>query len=228
MKICPVCGTQNPPDSVSCSACGYILTNVVPIRLQDRPEPSPVAQSVVRTDVTMREVRKSAVFRFGEHEIHVQDGEVIGRHGKGAELFQNILEVSRRHAKITFDGSDVYVTDLNSTNGVYVDGELIRPGVPVKLNIGAKVRLCSKVTLELIRVQLPTVARQQLTADYEQSTNVPPAVHPGPEKTQSVSPSRSSEPASQPVASTTRRCKNCGRELREGERICPVCMEYVD
>lgn len=219
LKVCPVCGTGNPAENVTCHACGYILTNVLPTR-SSFPESVTTATN---QDVTMREMRKYVVFKFAEHEIQVQDGEVIGRQGKGAEFFRDVPEVSRRHAKITFDGADVYITDLNSTNGVFVDGELIRPGVPVKLNLGSKVRLCSKVTLELVMVKLPGLGLADRNADDSPARTQATA-----EGIQLGPRSKVEHTAEVEREISVKRCGNCGRELNEGERICPVCLELVE
>ncbi len=47
----------------------------------------------------------------------------IGHEHDGNEGFLNGNAVSRYHAKISRDGSDFYIEDLNSTNGTYVNGE---------------------------------------------------------------------------------------------------------
>jgi diguanylate cyclase (GGDEF)-like protein len=62
----------------------------------------------------------------------------IGRSSKN-DLFLDQESVSRHHARITFDGADHWVADLNSTNGTYVndvsareqrlrDGDQVRVG----------------------------------------------------------------------------------------------------
>jgi diguanylate cyclase (GGDEF)-like protein len=49
----------------------------------------------------------------------------IGRSSKN-DLFLDHESISRHHVRITFDGGDHYVEDLNSTNGTYVNDEQIR------------------------------------------------------------------------------------------------------
>ena len=46
--------------------------------------------------------------------------------------------VSRHHARLTFDGSDYWVQDLNSTNGTYVNDDLIREH---RLNDGDQIHI---------------------------------------------------------------------------------------
>jgi len=64
---------------------------------------------------------------------------IIGRNVAGRQnavihlnlsIHQNSLSVSRQHARIDLRGGHLYVTDLHSTNGTAVNGEVINPGTP--------------------------------------------------------------------------------------------------
>jgi Protein of unknown function (DUF3662)/FHA domain len=56
---------------------------------------------------------------------------VIGR-GSEAEVIVDDAGVSRRHAEVHTDGEQVWVVDLGSTNGTFVDGERVGPqGAPL-------------------------------------------------------------------------------------------------
>ena len=48
--------------------------------------------------------------------------------------------VSRRHARIFVQGTQVFVEDLNSTNYTYVNQQKLTPGQPHPLNSGDDVR----------------------------------------------------------------------------------------
>ena len=61
----------------------------------------------------------------------------IGREDDN-DLTLATTQVSRNHAKITYDGQTYQVVDLNSTNGTFVDGRRIRrhelqPGETIEL-----------------------------------------------------------------------------------------------
>ena len=58
------------------------------------------------------------------------------------------LGVSRRHALLTFEDNKLCITDANSANGVRVNQERIRPGVPYPLRDWAVIHL-GMMTLEL-------------------------------------------------------------------------------
>ncbi len=48
--------------------------------------------------------------------------------------------VSRRHARIFSQGSQIFVEDLNSTNYTYVNQQRLTPGQPHPLNDGDEIR----------------------------------------------------------------------------------------
>lgn len=49
------------------------------------------------------------------------------------------IYVSRRHLKILSRGECYFIEDLNSKNGTCVDGELIDPGVELKVREGVPI-----------------------------------------------------------------------------------------
>src|SRR4051794_37883887 len=57
-------------------------------------------------------------------------GLIIGRDGQCGFVVAS-PDVSRRHCRIDLKGSEVIATDLNSTNGTYMDGKRIREPTPV-------------------------------------------------------------------------------------------------
>ena len=49
------------------------------------------------------------------------------------------LGVSRRHASILIEAGDVFVVDLNSTNGTRLNGKAARPDQPYRLRDGDEI-----------------------------------------------------------------------------------------
>lgn len=78
-------------------------------------------------------------------ELRIPEGEsIVGREGT---LPIQDATVSRQHAKITREGNAIYVDDLGSSNGTYVDG--IRIEEPTEVKPGTSVHFGSvKVRLE--------------------------------------------------------------------------------
>jgi serine/threonine protein kinase len=56
-------------------------------------------------------------------------GVTIGR-GADNDVVLDYQSVSRHHARVTFDGTNYQVTDLNSTNGTYLATFKLLPGIP--------------------------------------------------------------------------------------------------
>lgn len=62
--------------------------------------------------------------------------------GKQEGLVDHVLDgeaISRIHAKIEKEGSDYRISDLNSTNGTYVNGRLLETNETVLLNMGDEI-----------------------------------------------------------------------------------------
>jgi pSer/pThr/pTyr-binding forkhead associated (FHA) protein len=56
-------------------------------------------------------------------------GTIIGR-DPNCDVVIGYERASRRHTRITFDGQNYYVTDLNSTNGTYLGRNRLAPDTP--------------------------------------------------------------------------------------------------
>jgi len=64
---------------------------------------------------------------------------VLGRHPH-CDIVIEVGAVSRRHAQIMLVGNDFFLEDLNSRNGTYLNGQLVRQ--PRPLGEGDRVRIC--------------------------------------------------------------------------------------
>ncbi|HIE26214.1 TPA: FHA domain-containing protein [Candidatus Poribacteria bacterium] len=73
-------------------------------------------------------------------DYRVEIPEIILGRGKDATIkLEEDSKVSRNHAQLTVYNGDIYITDLDSSNGTYVDGQLIEERA--QLVIGSQVRL---------------------------------------------------------------------------------------
>ena len=70
--------------------------------------------------------RRRLVLQYGARNVPVVEGApvVVGRHGR-ADLVIERPSVSRRHARFVVFGGVLFVEDLESRNGVFVNGERI-------------------------------------------------------------------------------------------------------
>ena len=93
------------------------------------------------------------------HDFELADGEFVVGRGADCQLALDDALVSRRHAIFTAQGSDLYVEDLGSRNGVRVNEERIVGRVALK--DGDKVRIGSQDMAILLRhrVQAATLAQ---------------------------------------------------------------------
>ena len=69
------------------------------------------------------------------------DGMVIGRAADQCDFVLAHPTVSRKHAKLVLSAEALQVEDLGSTNGTRVGEQLLRPGHPVALHAGDKLRV---------------------------------------------------------------------------------------
>lgn len=67
---------------------------------------------------------------------------ILGRH-PAADLTLACREISQKHAALTYSyaASRWAITDLHSTNGTRVNGELLKPGDPRPVHIGDRIHL---------------------------------------------------------------------------------------
>src|SRR6202161_3836192 len=157
------------------------------------PRPSPVTQTGISPDASVaremqdpspkatssssRQGGRSFVLRFisgkyqgGEFPV-VADRQVIV--GRSSDLDMVLVEdmVSRKHARITVQGDQIWIEDLGSTNGTFVNGEKIKRG---RLKEGDRVLIGTSI-LKLIagdapregldvKRELETVAQQRRTS----------------------------------------------------------------
>ena len=70
--------------------------------------------------------------------------------GRALPPLSDEKEISRKHAEITYDIQikKFYITDLNSSNGVIVNGIPIRPGEPAEIKPGTSLGLGQVVVLQ--------------------------------------------------------------------------------
>jgi two-component system, cell cycle response regulator len=99
----------------------------------------------------------------------VDRGELVVGRGEGSDLVLNDQGLSRRHCKLVRQGQELFIEDLDSSNGTFVDGALVRGRTP--LQEGARIHLGRHTVLSLARRDpLEQMAARQL---YESSMRDP-------------------------------------------------------
>jgi len=157
MVKCPYCQAKYPENTLFCNECGaYLLQD-------DREETDPLAVGEVTwmergetsevngEDVTSPLGLKLTIPHSGRDvEVPLTRGVSIGRLDPASASFPDVdltrdggLErgVSRRHAKITRRGREVFVEDLGSINGTFLNRTKLTPYLPQVLNNGDELQL---------------------------------------------------------------------------------------
>lgn len=113
----------------------------------DGSERTVIAERVSAADPTGRAEEPYMLVIAGPNAgemFKVGVGGDVGR-GADAEFHLTDTEISRRHARIRRAGDDVFVEDLNSTNGTFVNGEPVRVR---KLSDGDKIQVGTTTILK--------------------------------------------------------------------------------
>ena len=73
--------------------------------------------------------------RVIESDLFPNEKIVVGRNPDGGKtIIIGDSSISRNHAIVETSGKEVYITDLNSMNGTYIDGRKLQPQQKTLLN----------------------------------------------------------------------------------------------
>jgi pSer/pThr/pTyr-binding forkhead associated (FHA) protein len=124
MVICPSCGATNRPDAAFCLNCAAWI----------QPSPCLVVPGSGAVLVLLE----------GKGEFSVGREDAVGNIFPDVDLTEHDAHakgVSRRHARLFWQGRQWYVEDQGAENGTFVDGRRVTSGVPVPLQDGSRLRL---------------------------------------------------------------------------------------
>jgi pSer/pThr/pTyr-binding forkhead associated (FHA) protein len=124
---CPECGFVNPEGANYCQKCGAFLADAPDgdpdttevFQLQETGELRPVDLAAARAEGAALVIR-SGGGRAGEAFSVTSDRVTIGRSPE-AEIFLDDVTVSRNHALLVRRRDGLYIDDLGSLNGTYVN-----------------------------------------------------------------------------------------------------------
>ena len=157
MVKCPVCQAEHPENTPFCDECGsYLLggngkeTDLLPVggvTWMNREETS----GAPGVDVTSPLSLKLTIPESGrEVEVPLTEEVNIGRLDVVSATFPDVdltrddaldKGVSRHHAKIIRRGNEVFVEDLGSMNGTFVNRKKLTPYLPEALRNGDQLQL---------------------------------------------------------------------------------------
>lgn len=119
--VCRRCSHPNSESSNYCSSCGFDLHRSVEeptseLEAIDLAEPEAIEpESVVSATFVVKRGAKAG-------SRYVVEGErtTIGRHPE-SDIFLDDVTVSRRHAEVHREGEAVFINDVGSLNGTYLN-----------------------------------------------------------------------------------------------------------
>jgi pSer/pThr/pTyr-binding forkhead associated (FHA) protein len=125
---CPECGFVNPEGANYCQKCGAYLSRpegkdeptTLTYRVDDTGEARPVDIEEVVQEAGAALVIRAGGGRAGESVTVDEERMTIGRTPE-ANLFLDDVTVSRNHALLVRRRDGVYIDDLGSLNGTYVN-----------------------------------------------------------------------------------------------------------
>ncbi len=122
VRICENCGAKNTIDKLECEACGYDLSFIAPVIIEDNKG---AKWKITSTGGSVSELI------FG--------GETIGREGDILSDYVNDSDyISRKHARFDVNDDKIFVTDF-STNGTTINGVKIEKNKMTEINPGDEV-----------------------------------------------------------------------------------------
>ncbi|MBO5197519.1 MAG: FHA domain-containing protein [Lachnospiraceae bacterium] len=102
-------------------------------------------RTVMLSDFTKEEYYLTPAGRHTDEKILLEEFPYyIGKWREHVNLLLEDSSVSRFHAKITKEGEDYYITDLNSTNGTFVNRDRLQPNEKRRLNTGDEVAFAGR------------------------------------------------------------------------------------
>ncbi len=146
---CPVCHTPNPPSESYCMDCGFMLTSA-PVDVSDMPKPESVGK-LVSSDGTL--------------EFPLKRGEnTIGR--EAADVLLNNSTVSRKHGRVFVEDAGIFIEDIGSANGTFIDGVKLEPNQRAEIKDGSEITIGS-VVMKYIAPELAEPVACDATQEIE-------------------------------------------------------------
>ncbi|RMD58828.1 FHA domain-containing protein, partial [Candidatus Parcubacteria bacterium] len=159
MIRCPFCHTVHVDNTLFCTECGYYMLKETKIKTAPIPsdtlkitcpaEKFPAGETVPDAGPKVIHLKIIGV-RRRVLELSLDRVNVLGRVDAAANIFPTVdvsedgpgmHSVSRRHASIFREGGQVFIKDLGSTNGTFLNGKRLPPYLSTPLHNGDSLQL---------------------------------------------------------------------------------------
>ena len=171
VRVCPTCGFENALSVIRCTQCGV---SVAHISLTETALPA-LAASTEKTPVPCDKcealipqesaacpycgesfgMKARLILEWPWGEAAIDRELIVGRDPECSPLaikLQQYGNLSRRHARLWPAADGVWIEDLGSTNGVFVNGKQLTPHQPLLLTETGLLRL-AKDFMVRVRVE---------------------------------------------------------------------------
>lgn len=149
-QACSNCGYARTAGEMFCDNCGMQFEEAsLPV---STPAPAPIPQAPPHIPEPAF-ITGKLVIQSTQAEVSLPAGKtelLIGRSDPVRSVFPDIdltihggdsSGVSRKHARLSLQGTQVYIEDLNSTNFTFLNKQRLQPGQRYPLNSGDEIRL---------------------------------------------------------------------------------------
>ncbi|MEJ2732720.1 MAG: FHA domain-containing protein [Anaerolineae bacterium] len=150
MIKCPFCNSVYPENTLFCEECGSYLAPSSEQATDPLDEPSEDEESKGQAGSGVFKTLMLSIDEGGRIELPLSKEVVIGRLDASHAVFPDVdltseqgaeKGVSRRHARISRRDDQVFLEDLNSLNGTFLNATRLVPELPYPLKGGDQVQL---------------------------------------------------------------------------------------
>lgn len=142
---CPRCGVPLKQGTKFCPSCGLHLSQALPQEPMPAPAPKGKKGSAMATQLLSSAqggMHLAVKWMGGSSEKYeiTKDAVRVGR-APDNDIVINHPAVSGHHLSLSITPAGTAITDLNSTNGTQVNGQLITPGQAQTMHVGDVIRI---------------------------------------------------------------------------------------
>ena len=113
VRVCSECGAKNPSNARKCSHCHEDISDVIPTA-----DTAPMPEIKLAAFV-LKSLDDRITFKIDHDNI------IVGREHELKNYLATKIFVSRRHCRFTLENDELFVEDLQSANGTYVNNQKI-------------------------------------------------------------------------------------------------------